>query len=251
MILLNKITRRKIKEHSEKDYPNECCGLIVERKRKPAVVECLNSANDKLNNFKISSIDYLRASEYGEIKALYHSHTQDDHSDNFTPLDLLNEGHGIEVILYLKNKNKFLISSEHNYLNKYLERDYKIGVTDCFTLIKDFYRENLNICFNDYDYDEVDFFTKSNWEDKHVSPFDYFYTKEGFLDVNYDDIKIHDIILFNDPKRYNNGYTNHLGMYVGNSTILHQPYNGVSELASFYGKHLKYVNGIIRHKTLF
>ena len=251
MILLNKRTRAAIKEQSFKEAPFECCGLIVRNERnKPIVFPCENVSNDKEDNYKISPEDYLSASDSGDIEAVYHSHSKESHWDNFTPLDLINEGHGLEVVLYLLHKNKFLISSKNNYLNQYLERDYVPKVTDCFTLLTDFYKDQLNIHVKQYDYSVFDFFNEENWKNKKESPFDVYFEKEGFEEVEYEDIKLHDVLFFKNVKEFAPTFSCHMALYMGDDIMLHQPFNMVSELSPFTKKHMRYINKIIRHKKL-
>ena len=246
MIVLNKRTRAAIKEQSFKEAPFECCGLIVRNERnKPIVFPCENVSDDKEDNYKISPEDYLSASDSGDIEAVYHSHSKESHWDNFTPLDLINEGHGLEVVLYLLHKNKFLISSKNNYLNQYLERDYVPKVTDCFTLLTDFYKDQLNIHVKQYDYSVFDFFNEENWKNKKESPFDVYFEKEG-----YEDIKLHDVLFFKNVNKFAPTFSCHMALYMGDDIMLHQPFNMVSELSPFTKKHMRYINKIIRHKKL-
>ena len=251
MILLNKKTKTRIKEQSIQEAPSECCGLIVKNERnKPVVFPCENISKEKEDNYRISPEDYLAASELGDIEAVYHSHSKEYHWDNFTPLDLLNEEHGLEIVLYLLHKDKFLISSQNNYLNQYLERDYVPKVTDCFTLLTDFYRDQLDIHVTKYDYSIFDFFNEENWENKKESPFDVFFEKEGFEEVQYEDIKMYDVLFFKNVNKFAPTFSCHMGLYVGNDTMLHQPFNKVSELSPFTKRHMRYINKIIRHKSL-
>ena len=251
MILLNKKIRTAIKEQSLKEAPFECCGLIIKNERnKPTVFPCENVSNDKEDNYRISAEDYLSASELGDVEAVYHSHPKESHSDNFTPLDLVNEGHGLEVVLYLLHKNKFLISSKNNYLNQYLERDYVPKVTDCFTLLTDFYKDQLNIHVKQYDYSVFDFFNEENWKNKKESPFDVYFEKEGFEEVGYEDIKLHDVLFFKNVNKFAPTFSCHMALYMGDDIMLHQPFNMVSELSPFTKKHMRYINKIIRHKKL-
>lgn len=251
MILLNKKVRTSIKEQSLKEAPFECCGLIVKNERnKPTVFPCENVSNDKEDNYRISAEDYLSASELGDVEAVYHSHPKESHCDNFTPLDLVNEGHGLEVILYLLHKNKFLLSSSNNYLNKYLERDYVAGITDCYTLLTDFYKDELDIHVKHYDYTVFDFFNEENWKSEKESPFDAYFKDEGFEEVEYEDIKMYDVLLFKNVNKFAPTFSCHMAMYVGSQTMMHQPFNRVSELSPFTSRHLRFVTKIIRHKKL-
>ena len=112
----------------------------------------------------------------------------------------------------------------------------------------DFYQEELGISVTKYDYQIHDFFGEQNWKEKEESPFDALFEKEGFSEVGYGGIKMYDIILFNDPKIYHANFSNHMAMYVGNQTMMHQPFNSVSELSPFTERHLKFVTKIIRYK---
>ena len=152
--------------------------------------------------------------------------------------------------MYLLHKDKFLISSQNNYLNQYLERDYVPKVTDCFTLLTDFYRDQLDIHVTKYDYSIFDFFNEENWENKKESPFDVFFEKEGFEEVEYEDMKMYDVLFFKNVNKFAPTFSCHMGLYVGNDTMLHQPFNKVSELSPFTKRHVRYINKIIRHKSL-
>ena len=251
MILLSRKIKKIIKRQALQESPEECCGLIVSNNNKADAFPCRNVSEDNKNNYRIHESDYLAASEKGEIEAVYHSHPSKNHYDNFTPLDLVNEGHDLEVILYLLHKDKFLISSQNNYLNKYLERDYVPEVTDCFTLLTDFYKDQLNIHVTKYDYSVFDFFNEENWENQKESPFDVYFEKEGFQEVEYNELKMYDVLFFKNVNKFAPTFSCHMALYVGNDIMLHQPFNSVSELSPFTKRHMKYINKIIRHKNLF
>ena len=54
--------KEKIKSHSEKTFPEECCGLLIEKDEgEVKVIECKNVAKDKKSLFKISIEEYLEA----------------------------------------------------------------------------------------------------------------------------------------------------------------------------------------------
>ena len=51
MSLLTDIVKTEIREHSFEEWPNECCGLIIESEGKDRVIKCKNSAEDKTKFF--------------------------------------------------------------------------------------------------------------------------------------------------------------------------------------------------------
>jgi len=109
MIKLNKNIKKYIKKHSLEEYPNECCGLIIENdEKKQSPYRCKNISDQKNKNFEIDAESYLKASELGEIKAYYHSHPDDN--DDFSGADRISSrSHGLPIIMYFLKGNEFFI----------------------------------------------------------------------------------------------------------------------------------------------
>jgi len=73
--------KAKIKAHSLKENPDECCGLLLLNKKN--ILEsfpCKNIAQDKENEFVVCHLDYLKAAMNGKIVGIYHSHCIQDNS---------------------------------------------------------------------------------------------------------------------------------------------------------------------------
>ena len=95
-MITNKI-RKEIIEHSEKVFPEECCGFIVEENNKQICIPCKNIAKNKLDNFLISTKDYVSIkNRYSKLLFLYHNHVEakefsliDKKTANFMAIDLL------------------------------------------------------------------------------------------------------------------------------------------------------------------
>jgi proteasome lid subunit RPN8/RPN11 len=106
---LNSTIKGKIKSHSEKVFPEECCGLLIEDEEGGIdVVECENSSEDKESLFKISTEEYLEALSQGDIVAVYHSHTKGDNSFSEADKDI-SESLELNSILYISSKDEFQI----------------------------------------------------------------------------------------------------------------------------------------------
>lgn len=103
-MILNNKNKEEIVEHAKEEFPNECCGLLVDNK----IVRCKNVSNNKKELFEIDIREYLSASKIGTINAYYHSHTEGN--EDFSIFDkLISYVHQLPVILYSVPSNSFKI----------------------------------------------------------------------------------------------------------------------------------------------
>ena len=104
----NKKIKNKIKKHALEDFPNECCGLIIDKDGEPSVYKCENHSKDKRNFFRIGVKEYLAASEEGDILACYHSHTEEDHCSGFSGFDKkIGNSHDLNLVMYSVREDSF------------------------------------------------------------------------------------------------------------------------------------------------
>ena len=91
-------------------------------------------------------------------------------------------------------------------------RSLEEGV-DCFGLVKIYYENELGLDMGDYWY-EHDWWKDGEKEDANIidKP-----RREGFVEVETDDIREHDALFFRVLSRT----VNHIGIYVGNGKFLH------------------------------
>ncbi len=103
---LNNKLQSDIKDHAMREYPNECCGLVIEEGNKLKAIKCQNISYNKEELFEISAIDYLCASKLGKIKAYYHSHPGE--SIDFSGADKqVSDTNGLPLIMYSIKLNEF------------------------------------------------------------------------------------------------------------------------------------------------
>ena len=108
MQYLSQEIQNDIRWHALDEYPNECCGIIVEQNDKSICINCDNVSADKQLSFEISGKDYLKAQSIGDIKAYYHSHPNDK-IGKFSPCDkAISKSHGVPLILFSMLNNKFI-----------------------------------------------------------------------------------------------------------------------------------------------
>ena len=218
----------KIREHALKENPEECCGLLlVNKKNELEAFPCRNIAQDKENEFVVCQLDYLKAAMNGKIVGIYHSHCIQDNS--FSELDKqISYKLNLKNIVYILKRDSFEEYSPENYYNKYVDKDFVIGVSDCLSIVENYYNEEFGIkIFHyertaDWDKDYPEFVKDKLAEFCDSQNFDKFFEKENFVKIEgIENARKHDIIVF----KYLENYPSHFGIYLGQNHILHQPRN--------------------------
>lgn len=244
--MLTKSIIKAINKHAAECYPLECCGVIVKR----SYIPCTNIASHK-SQFEIDPNDLVKASIKGDIRAIVHSHP-DGSCKPSQPDRVQMNLHGLPWII--SNGVDCEIHETDDYQAPLLGREYHHGLLDCYTLVKDYYSRELGIELNDYDRNDL------WWEDKNSDPL-YLenFKNEGFIEV--DTLQKHDLILCRLGRTE---HVNHALVFVGNgqltseqtpdvvgdSLVLHHPYNRQS-LREIYGQQWQRRAAIIiRHKDL-
>lgn len=232
MIFLDKQNIEDIQKHSEKEFPNECCGLIVNTPNKNLIVPCRNVCQDKLQGYDIAPRDYIYADSIGTILATYHSHhpITNDHLSDFSPFDIQNsELHKLPTFLYLSSTKEIKTYYPDNYKIPYFGRQFKYGEQDCFSLVKDYFLKELQIdIINYFPARSCDIFTKNpDLLSKEFLCEEC--NKNGFSFILYDntELKKNDILIIAPFKCVR---PSHFAIYLGNGTILHQPRNSLSKI---------------------
>jgi proteasome lid subunit RPN8/RPN11 len=243
--------KNKIKSHSLKLYPEECCGILLLKNNKLHTFECENIAQDRINEFKINPDDYLKASMNGKIIGIYHSHCVQDNS--FSELDKqVSHKLNLKNIVYILKKDSFEEYSPENYYNKYINKNFAIGKSDCVSIIEDYYNEEFGIKIFHYQRSEGwDLNYKRFIEDKlksdNLTSFDGILNKENFIKINsINEAKKHDLVVF----KYLDNYPSHFGIYLGQNYILHQPRDRKSIIEKLSDSEKRRIYCFARHKQL-
>lgn len=225
-------------EHAQAQSPNEACGLIYLFKGKEKYMPCKNIAFDKINTFTIDPKDWAITETKGDIVGIFHSHTNCEP----TPTDADKysaEKLGIKWWIVNPTQNKWDSYEPIGYAQSLIGRPWVWGVYDCWTLTRDYYK--------DHGLKLKDFVRPEDPEEFAQNPlFEKYYAELGFRDLLYDEpLKIGDSLLFSI---YGNGL-NHVGVYVGNSEILHHIQGRLSG-REYYGEYLQKNTGKrLRHES--
>lgn len=204
--------KQKIKEISFKTK-TECCGFILNNQ----IFPCKNQSENPDHHFSISPFDYLRASYLGNIEIIYHSHTKNPEFSEFDKINLYNQK--LRGLMYCKEKDCFKVFLPESYNNKYVGRVFEIGVSDCLTLVSDYYQKELGIILPEIK-------RKEGWykENKNIVKEN---TPSNFKQIPFETARKNDLLVFD---MLNNDLPCHFGIYLGNDMILHQPREKLSTI---------------------
>lgn len=211
--MITKETKLKIKDQALLNSPNECVGFIINDK----VFPCRNESSNPTQHFSISPIDYLRASSLGKIQTIYHSHDKNPEFSEFDKINLYNQK--MRGLVYCKETDSFRVFLPESYNNKYVGRSFEIGVSDCLTLVADYYQEKLNIKLPSIK-------RKDGWYKDNPKIVDE-NTPANFTKIELKEAKENDLVVFDMLK---NNQPCHFGVYLGNDMILHQPREKLSTI---------------------
>jgi proteasome lid subunit RPN8/RPN11 len=215
----------------------EVCGFIALNPL-PLVVPCPNVSPTPDTSFQIAPSDYLRAKSQGQLVGMYHSHPR---AGGFSDADL-HYSTELALPLYLYNVETKAWSDHipSTYVVPLTGRQFCWGFNDCFGCVRDYYRQECGIPIRDYDRDDHFQANKDRrmWDN---------FEKEGFVKIEgLGQMKKHDALIF-----ATNAMPQHVGVFKGNSRILHHPLNSLSRIDLFNSNWQRRLKAVVRHRTLF
>lgn len=200
-----------IKEDALLRYPEESCGVVLKRKDGTLFYYPMeNIADDREKSFRIC--ESKLATIMPSVAALVHSHpngpdcpSEADMRFQMTlgvPFGIIStDGVGcLEPFFWGGDLERAPL----------IGRGFRHGVTDCYALIRDYFKLNLNIELNEYPRDW-------EWWDSGQKLYEDHFKLEGFERIDESEVKEHDCFL----AQIRSDTPNHAGVYVGGNLILH------------------------------
>lgn len=239
---------KSIKKHALETSPEECCGLLLKQGERTSVYPTKNaSTHDRRFTFSIDVLDMLEAHKQGAVIGYYHSHNTPVDSAIFSETDIHNVRiHKLISVLYNTCSNQFYFLDDAKQLN-YLGRQFKLGSSDCFALVREYYQRELGLNITDYFRDSRWFLRDPDLWTAHLDEHGGIVVHKG-NDFDESVLRVHDLILIKGQEMQN---PSHGGVYIGNGMLLHHPYKALSTIEPLCGTLQENVKLIVRHKSLY
>lgn len=243
-IMGNNYLKKIIKQHALEDAPRECCGFVVldKKTQKPKLVKCENIARNPIETFYINPEHYIKTKKEEVLLGIYHSHPTTTKSFSIAD-ERVAEYLNLTSYLYVAENDKLEVFVPDGTIPPLEGREFIWGIMDCWMLVSDYLKINLNIDVRDYhikricseDVDVGNLFSVGFSEEK-----DLFFDKNDQyqfvkVDKNLDNLKVHDVLLMKLGKVQN---PNHIAVYVGDNMIFHHVHLRVSQ-KTFFGSYWK------------
>lgn len=230
---MNDLIQNKIRE-SVKDKTKESCGLIVDIAGLVMVVPCKNIAAQPNKFFIIDNKDYLKSSLTGKIVGSYHTHIGENRMPSM--YDRINSTNlKLPYFIYHVPSDTFTNVTPLNYN----QGEFKLGENDCYTLIKTYYKEELNL--------ELPHFANYNiiCNENFETNFNRAYQDAGLRRVDIGEVRKHDLLVLS---YYRTLIPPHFAVYLGNGFILHHPRNGCPQTIKLTDTLLRKVYCCLRYE---
>ena len=226
-----------IRAHAAQVAPNECCGLVVAVPAGLRYLPCGNKSRNGKDTFVIDPEDYARAEDMGDVVLVVHSHPFEPPAP--TDIDRLVCGQGdIPWLIVNHPVGHFHLMQPEPYAVPLLGRAFHHGVTDCYTLVRDYYQRECGIVLPQYA-------RADDWWMNGDDLYRQHFEEAGFRRVS-DAARQHDLFLM----QVRAPVPNHAAIYLGDDTILHHLWGRLSS-REVYGDFWRRLTVIhIRHESL-
>src|SRR5436190_14566305 len=224
----------------EQRKPEEVCGWVVKRGKKQIVVRGRNFARLPCEGFVA---DPREAEDRGDVLLCYHTHPyrppEPSDADRTTA-----EKHEVPMLILSWPQEAWALYSPCGWRAALLGRPFVHGVLDCYTLIRDYYAEKLNIVLPDFEREDQWWYHGGNL---YLDNF----TKAGFVRVD-GEVRPHDVILIiqGQPPP---PVPNHAAVYLGDGMIMHHVQERLSCVQPYVansGHYAKMTYCVIRHRRV-
>lgn len=231
-------TRDTIARHGREAYPREACGCIVSIAGAETVILCRNISEHPTEHFTLHPEDYLAATRKGTVIGIWHTHPVTTSSPSQADRTACNRS-GLPWHIYSMHEDRLHTLYPAAAETPLCGRKFVWGVHDCWTLVRDYYRQILHITLP---FDET--YPERFWEKGR----DYYarLPEIGFVKMVDQPPREHDLLTM----QIMSPIPNHGAVLLGDGNILHHLENRLS-CPDVYGGYWREITcGVWRHKEL-
>lgn len=246
--MFTKKISEQIKKQAIKEYPNECCGVIVKEEKGYKYLKCVNLAADKVNDFAIDPSVLVTH----DVKAIIHSHCNVEYPEP-SNLDIRSQI-DCDVIFGIIAVRPNKSVSEIMYFGKGIPdvdlvgREFRNGPSgtdnkgDCYAIVVDYYRQKLGIQLKEFPrYNDW----WKNGENLYLDGF----KEAGFVEIT-EQIKSGENLLNGDVglMAINSDVPNHAVVMMNNNVMIHHLANRLSRKEPL-GRWSKFISHWLRYNV--
>lgn len=222
---MNEITKQAAKNYALGNLLVESCAFIIIENGIEKFLPAKNISKEKHNHFIIAPESYIEAESRGQIIGIFHSHVSQPAIAS--QCDLVScETTGVAWHIYSIAFDSWYTFYPKGYLAPLIGRTFKYGTLDCYSLVRDYYKQKLSIALPEFPRTDEDAFKKG--QSLYLDNME----KAGFQVVQ--DLKENDVILMQLIGRV----ASHAAIYLGGNLILHHLRNRLSSRDT-YGEYYR------------
>lgn len=193
-------------EHARREAPREACGLVVVVRGRERYRPCRNDAHGT-EHFVLNADDYAAAEDAGDVVAVFHSHpvtnAQPSQADRVAC-----EASGLPWYIVNPATEQWESCRPEGYQAPLHGRQFVHGVVDCYSLIRDYYRQERGVELPDFE-------RRDDWWHGEQELYLDNFAAAGF--ERSDDPRHGDVVLM----RFGSRRVNHGGILLDGGIILH------------------------------
>ena len=242
---LTKKIKKAIDAHVLEVYPAEAVGVIVDREYH----KLTNTSDTPDVHFKVGNKEFLEVIGEGDVKALIHSHTFDTPVDQRTSRRSIDRRTPSKTDMVTQQAMAIPFGIVHTdgetvsdcvwlgwETQPLLEREFIHGITDCYSIIRDWYKTERNVDLPDYPREWA-------WWETDVNMYADLFEDAGFAEIDPKDIEIGDVVLMSVLTE---DTINHAAVYTDNNKITHHLVGRLSTQEP-YNKWFGHVKKVVRY----